>query len=333
MTDKGSVKVMDFGLAKVLGGSLITKEAKTMGTVAYMSPEQAQGEVVDQRTDIWSLGVVLYEMLTGQLPFKGEFEQSMIHSILNHEPEPLTPGCAPACQKRHKNVVLTALAKKPAGRYQAMEELREDLRSRRRRSEAAQGQADQGEGGYKEYEGSMSTAGLGSLAILFGINVVQACGTGFSDEVPLRPRAFKLAVLPFETPDGRPRTRILKRHGMTQEMISQLGSLHRGEWSVIARASVMLYKKAGTPIGQIGRELRVAYVLEGTARREGDRIPHLRRTYQSTRPNAGLRPRPMTAKCPASWPCRAISPGGCRGPGHQAAAERGGAAGRESQGR
>ena len=90
LTEKGAAKVMDFGLAKALGMSLITKEAKTMGTVAYMSPEQAQGQPVDYRTDIWSLGVVLYEMLTGTLPFKGEYDQSIIHSILNREPEPVS---------------------------------------------------------------------------------------------------------------------------------------------------------------------------------------------------------------------------------------------------
>ncbi len=87
LTEKGKAKIVDFGIAKLAGQSKITKPGSTFGTVAYMSPEQARGEDTDKKTDIWSLGVLFYEMLTGELPFQGENEAAVIYSILNEEPK------------------------------------------------------------------------------------------------------------------------------------------------------------------------------------------------------------------------------------------------------
>ena len=98
ITETGQVKIMDFGLAKQDDGESLTRTGSTLGTTAYMSPEQAQGEKLDTRTDIWSLGVVLYEMLTGERPFKGANEQAVIYSILNESPKAIDKLRGPTCR-------------------------------------------------------------------------------------------------------------------------------------------------------------------------------------------------------------------------------------------
>ncbi len=125
-TDEGVVKIMDFGLAKVRGGAQFTKVGTTLGTAAYMSPEQARGEEADQRSDIWALGVVLYEMLTGKLPFPGDYEQAVIYAILNEAPTPLKehlPDSPPEVQ----NILSRSLTKERNDRYQTVGDLLRDL--------------------------------------------------------------------------------------------------------------------------------------------------------------------------------------------------------------
>ena len=226
ITSDGIAKIVDFGLAKLAGQTLLTVAGSTLGTAAYMSPEQARGDAVDHRTDIWSLGVVLYEMIAGHRPFQSDFEQALIYLIINEEPESLRKvrsDIDPAVAQ----IVGLALAKKTRSRYQTMEEFRDDL-----------------------------------TAVAGGLNLTKARA---------RPAGGRLAVLPFANLSGNPDQEFLS-DGLTQEMIAHLGRLSPHSLSVIARTSVMRYKKTDTPIDQIGRELGVDYVLEGSAQREGGRV-------------------------------------------------------------
>ena len=123
---KPQVKILDFGLAKLAEGSKLTQADSVLGTIAYMSPEQAQGQKVDPRTDIWSLGATLYEAISGEPPFKGHYEQATVYSILNEDPEPLS-AVRSRIPLEVEWTIEKCLAKDPDERYQSAAELAVDL--------------------------------------------------------------------------------------------------------------------------------------------------------------------------------------------------------------
>jgi len=135
LVDKdGRARIVDFGLAKLKGDIKITQAGSTLGTVSYMSPEQAQGEEVDRRSDIFSLGVMLYEMITGRLPFQGEHQAAILNSIVNDQPQPLARYNNRASQELER-IIGKTLSKDKAERYQHVDDLLADLRREQRTSE------------------------------------------------------------------------------------------------------------------------------------------------------------------------------------------------------
>ncbi|MFT5142001.1 MAG: serine/threonine protein kinase [Rhodothermales bacterium] len=128
LTTGGVAKVLDFGLAKTNQSTMLTRMGSTLGTVAYMSPEQARGEEVDGRSDLYSLGTVLYEMVAGKLPFAGDYEQAVLYGILNEPPEPLT-AVRTGVPMQLEWVVEKLLSKDAEYRYQTAGDLLADLKS------------------------------------------------------------------------------------------------------------------------------------------------------------------------------------------------------------
>jgi Tol biopolymer transport system component len=156
LTPKGQVKIMDFGLAKVQGATKLTQTGSTIGTAAYMSPEQARGEEVDHRSDIFSFGVVFYELITARLPFSGEHPAALMFSIVNEEPQPPSKFNEKITPEMER-IVAKALAKEKDERYQHVDDLLADLRSERKKLEYART-------GYSAPSGTAGRAATGAAS-------------------------------------------------------------------------------------------------------------------------------------------------------------------------
>ena len=256
---KGHCKILDFGLAAAKGTERLTKSGSTLGTLHYMSPEQTRGEVVDERSDVFSLGVVLYEMLTGQLPFKGDHDPAIIYSIGYAEPEPLArykSGISDALQ----GIVSKTLAKDKATRYQHADEIAADLRF------------IQGKGQNRRVAPGSSTPVSPKRSALYAVIVLALLVVGFFLTKALILRATEkpidsLAVLPLENLSGDPNQEYFS-DGMTYELITELQKIK--SLRVISRTSVMRYKKTEESLPEIAKALHVQGVVEGSVLREGD---------------------------------------------------------------
>ena len=271
LTQDGTVKIVDFGLAKLSGRTKVTVEGSTMGTIAYMSPEQAQGDEVDQRTDIWSLGVLIYEMLSGQLPFKGEYDQAVVYSILNEEPSPptaLRSGIPPELER----IVLKTLSKKKEERYQHIDELGADLKTLQRKISSGEDRTVPS-AAVRKPTGRISPRplllGSAILLILVTAAVIYFWLTNRPEPAIPEKAGRKIAVLPLLNLTGDPAQEYFC-DGMTEQLITNISRVP--ELKVISRTSVMRYKNTQKDIRQISEELNVKYVLEGSVRKSGKRI-------------------------------------------------------------
>lgn len=262
MVDKrGQAKIMDFGLARVTGGTLVTKEGTTMGTIAYMSPEQARSEKVDHRTDIWSLGVVLYEMISGQLPFKGEHDQAVMYSILNEELEPIT-NLRSEIPMSIEQVVGKALEKNPDERYQHTEELLDDLKAILEGIEPEGIRARLRKAKLLRRKKAFLYAGIAGFVVIMTV-IALSLFTGRAEAID------SIAVLPLENLSGDPDQEYFS-DGITDALINELAKIRA--LRVISRTSVMQYKEVRKSLSEIARELNVDAVVEASVLTVGGRV-------------------------------------------------------------
>jgi serine/threonine-protein kinase len=220
---QGRVRIVDFGLAAVRGVEHLTKTGSTLGTIGYMSPEQVNGHEVDPRSDLFSLGIVLYELVTEQNPFRRESEAATLHAIAYDQPEP--PGNIRAeLPARLATLITRLLEKDPSDRFQTAADVRDEL-----------------------------------------VALLRAGETGADHDA----RKPSVAVLPFVNLSADPDQEYFC-DGIAEDIISDLN--HVPGLRVVARTSAFAFKGHKGDIRELGRKLGVAYLIEGSVRKAGQRV-------------------------------------------------------------
>ena len=271
VTAGGHVKILDFGLATRVENNwaaedesirmgLSSRNAVITGTVAYMSPEQAQGLKADARSDIFSFGTVLYEMFTGSRPFTGNGSMAVLESVL--QSEPVSPAeLQPDLPKRLTGILMKTLEKEPGRRYQSAQELSADLDSLRQQIEPLA----------RAPTHPLQRAWRFGTALAAVLALIAAAVLALDRRNrPVSPHSVSsIAVLPFANLSNDPAQESFS-DGMTQTLITELTGIRA--LKVISHSSVMQYKKTHRSLKQIGKELGVDAVVEGSATRIGGRI-------------------------------------------------------------
>ncbi len=260
VTTDGIAKIIDFGLAKLMGGTQLTRTGTTLGTVAYMSPEQARGDELDPTTDIWSLGIITYEMLTGQLPFRGEFETAMMYSIVNEEP-PQISSLRSDVPMEFESIVEKTLKKDRRQRYQRMGEVVAVLTTLRKNVESGAATDTSKQlatrlirSVVKKHRTPILVGGSLLMIAIIGLFVLRWNMTQSAASINR-----SIAVLPFaNTGDS---SNAYYADGFSQDLISSIAKLPQA--LLISRIGSAAYKKSALSDSGIAAALGVRFLLKG----------------------------------------------------------------------
>src|SRR5437879_5661346 len=287
ITTRGQAKILDFGLAKLTPArgtagavnpsemptdtdqDLLTRPGTAIGTVAHMSPEQVRGEELDARTDLFSFGVVLYEMVTGVLPFRGDTSGLLTEAILNRVPV-ASVRLNPDVPLKLEEIINKALEKDRKHRFQNASDIRTDLQRLKRDTETELVAAFTSRPAQRRGPIALLVAGL-ALALLAGVVILTNVG-GMRDRLfggNRPPRIESLAVLPLVNISHDPEQEYFA-DGMTEQLTTDLGQI--GALRVISRTSAMHYKGTRKTLPEIAHELHVDAIVEGSVERSGDRV-------------------------------------------------------------